>query len=177
MNLKTAIFFKALGVVLVGLGLTAAKAAIDPASSLRVDSKIVKRPAVVIGGKAGQGFSLLSVNKANLSDSKTERWVFEIGDLMGNPNKGLPGYYHAQLRSNPDQLIIDFSQMPLSLLSEAELRSRLRRSSFIKNSTVIVNPDDKTLTLILDLNQFPKLRILQVKGEKTTSKVLVDFVR
>lgn len=138
-------------------------------------TKILQGSGSMIGGVAGTGFSLLDLKKSQNPKQKIERLVFDIGDLQGKPQKGLPGYYHVQMLQNPNRLVIDFSQMPASKISPQEVQKRLASSMFIKSTEFSLDPIDQSLNLVLFLKNKPKAKVFQVLGQKTTSKVVVDL--
>ncbi len=138
-------------------------------------SKILQGSGSIIGGVAGTGFSLLDLRKTQNAKSKIERIVFDIGDLRGRTQKGLPGYYHVQMLQNPSRLVIDFAQMPASRINAQEVQKRLASSMFIKSTELALDPVDQSLNLVLFLKNKPKAKVFQVAGKKTTSKVVVDL--
>lgn len=138
--------------------------------------RILSQPGAVIGGMAGDGFSITSISRMPMSGNQQERLIIDIGDMRGQPNKGLPAYYHAQFQQDPSRLVIDFSQMPISYITEREVQKKLSQSKFIRKVRMTMDPQDKTLSMILDLKPSAKVRVMQVKGEKTTSKVVVDLL-
>ena len=151
-------------------------AAIPQNQQKKLDPKILVAPAAVIGGVAGNGFSLLNIKKEFNAIAKTERLIIDIGNIYGKPNIGMPSYYHAQFMKDPARLVIDFSQMPVSLMSEKQLQEALKSSHFVRRVKMTMDPEDKTVSMILDLRPTTKLKIMQVRGVKTTSKVVVDFL-
>lgn len=139
-------------------------------------SKILEGTGSMIGGVAGTGFSLLDLRKSQDMKHKAERIVFDIGDLRGRKQKGLPGYYHVQMLQNPSRLVIDFSQMPASKINAQEIQKRLASSMFIKSTELALDPIDQSLNLVLFLKNKPKAKVFQVAGQKSTSKVVVDLI-
>lgn len=130
----------------------------------------------VSGGLAGGGFTMLKATLNKQVSMRSERIVFDIGDLKGNKMTGLPGYYHAQLVQNPPQLILDFSQMPNSRVFENELIKSVRTSDIIASAKLVSDPIDRTLTVIFPLKRTAQMRVLQVIGKKETSKVVLDLM-
>lgn len=149
-------------------------AAIPPKSAPAKPQRILANRAAVSGGVAGKGFSIRDVTLA--STPKKDRVVIDIGDLEGKPLRGMPGYYHAELQSNPPRLILDFSQTPSALIEEAALRNKLKKSNRIANAKMLLDPTDQTLSLILDLKKGTKAQVFQVKGEKGPGRVVVDLL-
>lgn len=137
---------------------------------------ILSAPTAIVGGEAGSGFSLLNIKKELSASGSVERLVIDVGDLNGKPNFGLPSYYHAQLMKDPARLVLDFSQMPISLLSEKQLIEKLKDSKFVRRAQMTLDPEDQTLSMILDLKPSTRIRLLQIKGVNKTSQLVVDFL-
>lgn len=148
----------------------ASKPAIKPAS------KILEGEGASFGGLAGTGFTLLDVRRTADAKKKVERLVMDVGDLQGAPLKGLPGYYFAELKKNPSQLVIDFSQMPNSHIELKTLQNRFKDSLAVKGANLTLDPVDNSLSVTLDLKKNTKVRVYQVAGKKSTSKVVVDLI-
>jgi hypothetical protein len=152
---------------------TAAQTKVSQAPKL---ARILSAPTAIVGGEAGSGFSLLNIKKELSASGRVERLVIDVGDINGKPNFGPPSYYHAQLMKDPAKLVLDFSQMPLSLLSEKQLVERLKGSKFVRRVQMTLDPEDQTLSMILDLKPATKIRLLQIKGVNKTSQLVVDFL-
>lgn len=138
--------------------------------------KILSAPAAVVGGVAGDGFSLLDIKKEILAAGSIERLIIEVGDYRGRPNLGPTAYYHAQLMKDPSRLVIDFSQMTLSLIDQKQLSERLQNSKFVHRVQMTKDSSDQTISMIFDLKVNTRARVIQVKGMKKTSKLVVDFL-
>lgn len=152
-----------------------ASAAIPAKPKAPVVGRILANEGEANGGVAGIGFSLMDLRRTADVKKKVERIVLDFADLQGNPLKGLPAYFHAELKKNPNRLVLDFSQTPNSRLDEGRLASRLKGSLFVKKSSLILDPEDQALNLTLDLQPGTVARVFQVRGEKTTAKVVVDL--
>lgn len=163
--------FLAFGIFINGI---LAQAAIPAKQMARPPQKILSGRGAVTGGMAGSGFSLTNVTLAKTPGK--ERVVLDVGDLQGMPHRGLPAYYHAELRENPRRLILDFAQMPNVLVDDKALHAKLRGSQAISNSTILIDPTDQTLSLVLDLKKNVKAEVFQVEGKKGTSRVVVDLL-
>lgn len=130
-----------------------------------------------IGGQAGAGFSLLNLRKIQSKNGKAERLIFEVGTKDGQALKGLPGYFNAQNQVRPNRIILDFSQMMESKVNERFIRGILKDSKFVKKVKVTSDPQDKTLSMTLDLNTAVKMKTVQVAGKKQTAKVVLDIIK
>lgn len=164
--------FKTLGAILFPLLLQAALP-----TAQKIQKKIISEQGAVSGGVAGNGFSMLKMQLISMPNANMERFVFDVGDLKGQKIKGLPGFYHVQLVKNPPQMIIDFSQMPVSRVFESDLTKTLKKSALVANAKLVSDPTDKNLTMVLNLRKPAKMKVMQVKGEKETSKLVVDLYK
>jgi hypothetical protein len=157
-----------------------AQAALPPQKKMAVKpkpaSKILAGEGAIFGGLAGTGFTLLDVRRTADNKKKVERLVMDIGDVDGAPMKGWPGYYHTELKKNPQRLVIDFSQMPHANIDLAKLKARMNGSLAIRNTSMTADPVDNSLNLTMDLKPNTKVRVYQVAGKKSTSKVVVDLI-
>ncbi|MGE5087219.1 MAG: hypothetical protein ACM3MG_13015 [Bacillota bacterium] len=138
--------------------------------------KILSGMGETFGGLAGTGFTLLDVRKTVDKSKKVERVVFDIGDMAGAKMRGWPGYFHAELKNKPQRLVLSFSQMPSSHVDSTSLASRMKDSLAVKGTALSLDPVDSSLNLSFDLKQNTKVRVYQVAGKKTTSKVVIDFM-
>lgn len=163
------------GAICLGLG-SSAFAAIPAKKTQAPINKILSGEGASIGGLAGTGFTLVDVRRTADAKKKMERVVFDVGDSDGLPMKGLPGFYHAELQKNPNRLVLDFSQMPNTRITESTISSRFKNSLAVRKSQMSLDPVENTLNLTLDLKPNTKVRVYQVAGKKATSKVVVDFI-
>ena len=148
-------------------------AALPPAH--KIQKSIIADQGAVSGGIAGTGFSMLKMQLIAMPQAKLERFIFDVGDIRGKKIKGLPGFYHVQLVKNPPQMIIDFSQMPVSRVFDSDLTQTIKKSVIVSSGKLVSDPIDKTLTMVLNLRKPGKMKVMQVKGEKDTSKLVVDL--
>lgn len=128
------------------------------------------------GGVAGSGFTLLDMRRSSDAKKKIERVVLDVGDMKGAPHAGLPGYFHVELKENPNRLVIDMAQMPNTKVDEKKLMQIFAKSIAVKRTSMTVDPSDNTLNIALDLKSKTKVRVLQVPGQKQTSKIVIDMV-
>lgn len=149
-------------------------AALPPAAKPQPD-KIMFKSGVQTGGIAGSGFTLMDMKKTALKDR--ERLIIDIGDLYGDPIKGAPGYFHVQVQDNPSRVVIDFAQMQSAKMDESMINKSIAGSPYVKSAKLLLDPEEKTTSLILDLKKNVKVKVYQVPGSKTTSKVVLDFLQ
>jgi len=166
---------KYIGCVLVLLLGSISLAAVPTKKPAFKINKILSGEGSTFGGLAGSGFTLLDVRRTADARKKLERIVLDVGDINGSAKKGWPGYYFAELKSNPQRLIIDFSQMPNARINQAQIASRLKNSTSVRKTAMSMDPTDSSLILTMDLKQNTKVRVYQVAGQKSTSKVVIDL--
>lgn len=174
--MKFSTCFKSIGAAFLASSILAlpAFAAVSKKAAAPVVPKILSGTGATFGGLAGSGFTLLDVRRT--ADKKIERLVFDVGDKAGAVMRGWPGYYHAELKNNPQRLVLDFAQMPNSNLNQAALSARLKNSIAVTRTTMSLEPVDNSLNLTMDLKKNTKVRVYQVMGKATTSKVVVDLI-
>lgn len=152
----------------------AASAAIPSGAAKPKPAKIMSGAGAVAGGLAGTGFSITNLTLAKTAGK--ERIVIDIGDMAGSPVRGYPGYYHVEMQENPRRLIIDFAQTPNAMIDEKAINGKLKDSSLVASSTLLLDPTDQTMSLILDLKKKAKAQVFQVPGKKGTGRVVVDLL-
>lgn len=155
---------------------TAGLLSLTALAALPPKGKILDGFGSQIGGVAGSGFTLLDLRVTRDVHKKIERIVMDMGDMNGEPIKGLPGYFHVELRDHPQKLVIDLAQTPHSKVDERMLAAAFKKSLAVKKTAITVDPVDNTLTISLDLKKHTKARVFQVAGQKQTSKVVVDLI-
>lgn len=147
-----------------------------PAKKTAAPSKILQGEGVSFGGLAGSSFSLIDIRRTADTKKKIERIVIDVGDAEGAKMRGWPGFYYAELKKNPQRLVLDFSQMPKSFINKEDIANRLKGSLAVLKTDMSMDPIDSALNLTMDLKQNTKVRIYQVSGKKSTSKVVIDLM-
>lgn len=140
-----------------------------------VPNRPLQGKGVQVGGLAGTGFTLLNVSKNILGS--TERIIFDIGEYNGQDHKGWPAYYHVELKDQPSrQIVIDLAQTPNSRVDESVLKKVFKNSKYIGRSQIVSDPTEPNMTVILDLKKSAEVKVYQVEGKKTTSKIVIDVI-
>lgn len=162
--------------LILGLGLfLQAHAAVKPTLPAK-PQKLLVGSGALSGGIAGTGFSLMNLKSTTNPQARLERLMIDVGDIDGHSMKGLPGYFNVELQNSAKRIVIDFSQMPTTLMDVKALSSRLNKSMYVSSVKMLSDPSDNTLSLIMDLKKPVKLKVFQVPGQKTTSKVVLDLI-
>lgn len=167
--------FLFLGVLILSAASFAA-VPVQKAKPTTTAAKILSGEGVSFGGVAGSGFTLMDLRRTADVKKKIERIVIDVGDREGGTLRGRPGYYYAELKKNPQRLVIDFAQMPNAKIDQTGIASRLKGSLAVTKSSMSLDPVDSSLNLTLDLKKNTKVRVYQVSGNKTTSKVVIDLL-
>lgn len=139
-------------------------------------SNILVGEGTSFGGLAGNGFTLMDLRRTADVKKKVERIVMDVGDRNGAALRGWPGYYFVELKKNPQRLVIDFAQMPNSNIDQKQLALRMKESLAVTKTSMSLDPVDSSLNLTMDLKKNTKVRVYQVSGKKTTSKVVIDLI-
>jgi hypothetical protein len=168
--------FRNLSFLMVVLFAYQAQAAIPAKQASAIPSKILSGSGATFGGVAGKGFTLLDMRRTADRKRKIERLVFDVGDRDGKVLKGWPGYFHSELKKNPQRLVLDFAQMPQANIDQAGLIAKLKGSGAVRNIAMSLEPVDQTLNLTMDLKKNTKVKMYQVRGQNATSKVVVDLM-
>lgn len=151
-----------------------AHAALPSAPLQPKPAKILAQQGSLIGGVAGSGFTIKDVKLVKMGGK--ERLIFDVTDMQGRPVKGLPGYYNVELKKNPRRLVVDFAQTAGSFLDEKTVRQRMKSSTRVKSSRLLVDPYDQSVSLVFDLKEESKIQVFQVPGRKETGRVVVDLL-
>lgn len=139
-------------------------------------AKILVGEGTSFGGLAGNGFTLKDLRRTADAKKKVERIVMDVGDRNGADLRGWPGYFFVELKKNPQRLVIDFAQMPNSNIDQKQLALRMKNSLAVLKTSMSLDPVDNSLNLTMDLKKNTKVLVHQVRGKKTTSKVVIDFI-
>lgn len=130
---------------------------------------------VIVGGRAGTGYSLLNARR-DLSDKMgVERLILELGDIEGHPLRSQAGFFHASVEKNPPRVVIDLSQLSRSAVSEARLREIFKKSPNVKNVELTSDPEDRSATLVLHLKNSVALEAFELPANGKASRLVFDL--
>ena len=136
-----------------------------------------KTEGVFTGGLGGYGFSILDVRRSSAAQKKLERIVIDVGDISGQAQLGLPGYYHAQLIKSPPRLVIDFSQTLENRIASGKLAQSFAKSLYVVKAVLSADRSDLSTNLTLELRPEVKAKVYPVEGKTSTSKVVIDLTK
>lgn len=147
-----------------------------PTPTAKAQQKMIMTSGARAGGVAGTGFALLDVHSKINREGTIERLMFDVGDLEGRPQKGMPGYFNVELQNQSKRIVIDFAQMAAAQIDAQKMKEKLKKSPYVKDVKMMADPSDGTLSVILDLKKPAKLKVYQVPGKKAAAKVVVDLL-
>jgi hypothetical protein len=132
------------------------------------------------GGEAGRAFSLRDISAASLkasgvASSSGERLTFEFGDALGEPLLSRPGYFQVNVDSKKNRVVLDFRQVAGTKLDQNALRDRLAKSKFVKSSEMTFDPEDSTLSIVLNLKGKAQVEVIELPKEPRGGRVALDF--
>lgn len=130
----------------------------------------------VIGGVAGRGFTLLGIQRKMGETSGMERIVINVGDELGAPVMGLPGYYHLEIDSQRGRILLEMSQVQRSVAAENELRQQVAKSPYISLQEVTYDPEDKSTGLIFKMKKPVKVEVFSPNKAKVSGRIVLDLL-
>lgn len=163
--------------LMIGLALTVGQA--EGASSYKkaLDKKLnaYLDQGVVVGGRAGSGFSLLNVRRDLSPKIGMERVILDLGDLEGRPLRGRTSYFQASIEKNPPRVVIDLAQLSRSAVTEAKLKKLFAKSPNIKKVELTSDPEDRSASLVLALNSVMNVEIFEMPATDKASRIVIDL--
>ena len=130
---------------------------------------------VIIGGRAGLAYSLLNVRRDLSTKAGMERVILDLGDIDGKPLRGGVSYFQASVEKNPTRVVIDLAQVSRSAVTEAKLKKMFRKSPYIKSIELTADPEDRSATLVLYLNNTMGVEVFEMPSTKQASRIVVDL--
>lgn len=157
------------------LGSVSVWAASPYKQALTIKKNVYTEDGVFVGGRAGNGLSLLNVRRVYSPKASLERVILEIGDKDLKPAGKQIGYFQVGLESKNNRVVVDLAQLKLSRVSEVAVQNLFKKSRFVKNVGLTLDPEDKAGTLVLDLTRPVKLEVFQVLKEGQPAKIVMDL--
>ena len=174
---KSVIFGLGLGLCLaLGLGPIRSEAAIPYRNTLTMKKNTYVKQGVFVGGKAGEGSSLLNVRRTFSKKLQTERVVIDLGDEQMRPDGLDLGYFQASMDAKNNRVILDLAQLKYSKISERQVQNLFRKSPLVASVSLTFDPEDKTGTLVLNLKRPSRLEVFRMLDKKKPGRVVMDLV-
>ncbi len=162
-------------VMILGFGGFSVFAATPYKRTLSVKSNTYMKDGVFIGGKAGEGSSLLGVRRAYSDKAKIERVIVDLGDHQARPAGRSPGYFQVSMDSVNNRVVVDLAQLRLSKVSEAQLQNIFRKSPYISSASLTLDPEDKAGTMVFKLKRPMRLEVFQLLDKRKPGRVVIDL--
>ncbi len=143
--------------------------------TLTVKSNSYVKDGVFIGGRASTGSSLLAVRRSYSSKAKVERMIVDLGDHESKPAGLNPGYFQVSMDAANNRVVVDLAQLRYSKISESQLQNVFRRSPYVADATLTLDPEDKAGTMVLKLKRPMRLEVFQLKNKNKPGRVVIDL--
>lgn len=131
----------------------------------------------VIGGKAGQSFSLLKVRSQANRKLGIERVVLNLGDEQGRLLKGRLSFFQVNVEPEKSRVVINLSQVAETQVSEGELKNAFKNSPFVRSAKLIPDLNGGEMSLVLQLKREAKAEVFQMVEKGKPGRLVVDLVR
>lgn len=123
------------------------------------------------GGAAQRPSTLLEIRSKYSANSKVERVVLAIGDKDLKPLNDSLGPFHVAIEKQPKRIVVDLGSVAQSKLNEQQIKKSLAQSPFVKDVIAIQDPEDNSLSLILNLKKNVALEVL----ERDQGRLVLDL--
>jgi len=150
-------------------GASVFKRALDTKSNRYIDK------GTVIGGQAGQAFSLLKIRSKYSPKAHIERVVLNLGDAEGQVLKGRLSFYQVNLEPENHRIVINLSQVARSAMNEDQINQVFKKSPFVKNVQMITDPLGDSTSLVLVLKKQVRAEIFQMTDKKSPGRLVLDL--
>lgn len=165
-----------LGVFLgVGLPVSQALAASTYKQALDKKTSAYLNEGVIVGGRAGKGYSLLNVRRDLSPKLGMERVILDLGDIEGRPLFGKASYFQASVEKNPPRIVIDLAQLSRSAVTEAKLKQMFKKSPYVKGVELTSDPEDRSASLVISLTQPMGVEIFEMPAANKASRIVIDL--
>ena len=123
---------------------------------------------VVVGGVAGDSFSILRIDKL-VSKDGSERLAIVYGNGFGQPVKTDPGYFHINVAVRGARISIDLAQVQKTAVDARELARLFKDSKLVAATEMTMDPIDLSTNILLNLKRPAevKAQIDNIKGART----------
>lgn len=142
----------------------------------KINSQFLTTSSFLKGGDYKELQSVLDIRHSADRKKNVERVVIDLGTKDGKSLFGEVGYYQVEYKKEANLLILDLAQTPISKITIEQLRARLKTSKLIRSMDMVLDPITNNLNLSMVLQDNVKPRVFRSKGQKTSSKIVVDVV-
>lgn len=130
---------------------------------------------IIIGGRAGQAYSLLNVRRDVSPKIGMERVILDIGDMDGRPLRGGVAYFQASVEKNPARVVLDLAQVNRSAVTEAKLKKAFLKSPYVKSVELMADPEDRSATMVLNLKENMGVEVFEMPSTTRASRIVIDL--
>ncbi len=127
------------------------------------------------GGIAQKPTSLLNIRAKYSAKSRVQRIVFDLGDAQLKPLRTGLGAYHVALEKDPRRLVIDLNYVTQSALTTEKIEKIFAVSEYVKHVNAIQDPEDGSLSLVLDLNRPVVVEVFQKDQKGQPARLVIDL--
>ncbi len=120
---------------------------------------------VVYGGGAQKPLALINVRSKYVGTHNMQRIILDIGDEHLKPLMSPMGSYHAALQKTPRRIVVDLSYIYQSALTEPQIKKILKSSPLIADVKAVMDPEDHSLSLVIDLKSSVAMEVYELKGK------------
>lgn len=154
------------------------QAAIPPVQSQFQKANKYIESGAIVGGLAQRDLVLSAVRRSYSKKSNIERIVVEMNDTKTDKPLQRSAYYHIDVDKKSQLVVIDLAGIAASSRPLDEVANSLKKSPYVLESQMTMDPEDRSANLILKLKpEFApyKLEAFELKGGKQTARLVVDI--
>ncbi len=130
---------------------------------------------VIVGGRVGKGYTLLSLRRSFTKQTETERVVLDIGDINGKPILGEVGYYHVSIERSPARVVIDLAQVSRSGVDQDKLLKIFKSSPLVKSAEITYDPEDSATNLVLNFKYKTQVEVFEINSPNAPGRIVIDM--
>jgi hypothetical protein len=127
------------------------------------------------GGIAQKPTTLLNIRSKYSAKSHIQRFVFDLGDAQLKPLRSGLGAFHVALEKDPRRLVVDLSYVTQSALTNDKIEKIFAGSEFVKHVSAIQDPEDASVSLILDLSRAVAAEVYQKDRPGQPARLVIDL--
>jgi hypothetical protein len=133
------------------------------------------KDGVFIGGKAGNGTTLLGVRRAFSNKAHLERVIVDVADNEGKAPGAALGYFQASVDAKQNRVILDLAQLKQSRVSEQKIKDMFKASPFVASVEFTLDPEDKAGTMVLNLKRPMQLEVFELLDGHKPGRIVMDL--
>ena len=127
------------------------------------------------GGVVQKPSSLVNLRRKYAASTDMERLIVDIGDEQLKPRKDPLGSYHVAIERSPSRLVLDFSYIHKSALTEVQMQNIFKASPFVKEVRAVMDPEEHSLNLVLSLKKPVAVEVYEIAKSGEPSRLVIDM--